>query len=505
MRNTHPIYAEVRGPDEATENFDVITYEKGASVVRMIERWLGKGDFRKGVRRYIRRHRESNARAADLWRALEEASGRKVEPVVRAWIERPGFPLVTAERRDRAGRAFLELRQERFFASPKEPDDARRERWPIPLVVRVRRSRGRDRLETALMTRTRERIDLGASDEVRWTYANAFEGGFFRPIHSGPLLAEITAELGRLEPSERMGLVGHQWAGLRADRAPLGDFLGLVEALGDESEPEVLQTLVGPLVTLVDSVAPAAGEATEQRLASWIAGLFAPALEELGWDAPKREKDTTRMRRAILLRLVGDIADDPDTGSEAARRVRGYLRDRASLEPNLATAVVEIAARNGDKRLWERYLRTMKAARTPQERTRFEMGLTCFSDPALIERTLEGVLGEDVPTQDVVLVLVRLLGNPAARQATWDFVRGRWSALEPRIAGGLAPRLVTALPALQTRAHRAEVARFFRAHPLPTAQRALRQALESFDLGAELRRRTAPQLARWLAGRSQAR
>jgi hypothetical protein len=132
------------------------------------------------------------------------------------------------------------------------------------------------------------------------------------------------------------------------------------------------------------------------------------------------------------------------------------------------------------------------------------MGLTCFDDPALIERTLELVLGDDVPTQDVVLVLVRLLGNPAARQATWDFVRGRWSALEPRIAAGLAPRLVTALPALQTRAHRAEVARFFREHPLPTARRALRQALESFDLGAELRRRTAPELARWLAGRSEA-
>ena len=96
LRNTHPIYTTVRSPEEATENFDAITYEKGASVVRMLERWLGASTFRKGVRRYIRRHQEANARAQDLWQALEEVSGRSVAPVVRSWIARPGFPLVEA-------------------------------------------------------------------------------------------------------------------------------------------------------------------------------------------------------------------------------------------------------------------------------------------------------------------------------------------------------------------------------------------------------------------------
>jgi hypothetical protein len=57
---------------------------------------------------------------------------------------------------------------------------------------------------------------------------------------------------------------------------------------------------------------------------------------------------------------------------------------------------------------------------------------------------------------------------------------------------------VAALPALETRAHRREVAAFFRAHPIPTARRALRQALERFDAGAEFRRRTAPELRRIL-------
>src|SRR5262249_60203856 len=85
LRHTHPIHAEVRTPSEATENFDLITYEKGASVVRMIERYVGPRGFRDGVRAYIRRHRESTARAAELWKALSEAVGGAVGPIGRGW------------------------------------------------------------------------------------------------------------------------------------------------------------------------------------------------------------------------------------------------------------------------------------------------------------------------------------------------------------------------------------------------------------------------------------
>ena len=53
LASTHPIYAPVRSVAQATENFDLITYEKGAAVVRMIEQYLGADAFRDGVRRYM--------------------------------------------------------------------------------------------------------------------------------------------------------------------------------------------------------------------------------------------------------------------------------------------------------------------------------------------------------------------------------------------------------------------------------------------------------------------
>src|SRR5262249_35299422 len=134
LANTHSIYAPVRSVAEATENFDVITYEKGAAVVRMLEHYLGADVFRAGVRRYMERHREGNTVAADLWRALEEASGKAVARIAKAWITQPGFPLVSI---DASAKGGVTVRQERFFADPKIPSNKRRTRWPVPLVAKL--------------------------------------------------------------------------------------------------------------------------------------------------------------------------------------------------------------------------------------------------------------------------------------------------------------------------------------------------------------------------------
>jgi len=500
LANTHPIYARVRSVAEATENFDAITYEKGAAVVRMLESWLGAAVFRSGVRRYIRRHREGNARAADLWRALEHAAKRAVEPIVSPWVERPGFPLVAAQRVDSEGQAFLLVEQERFFASPRLGAEARAETRPIPLVLRVRPPRGRDRIVRALVEKKRERIALGASADVRWVYANADEASFVRALHDGAILRALGDELGRLAPAERMGLLGHQWAGVRADRAPLADWLELVTRLGDEPEPDVLAAAHGPLAWIVDQAVPALPAELAARFRVNIARVFSPAFTRLGWSAARDESDEKRQRRAALISMLGNLADARDVLDGVESRIGPYLKDRRTLEPNLAGPVVDLAARNGDAARFDAYLRTMEAARTPQERTRFEMALGAFRAPALVERTLALALSDHVPTQDVVPLLCRLLANPRARERTWEFIRERWTALAPRVSAGLASRLVSALPALQKPLYRRQVASFFATHPLPTATRALKQALERFELDADLRARLVPDLRSYLRG-----
>ena len=126
------------------------------------------------------------------------------------------------------------------------------------------------------------------------------------------------------------------------------------------------------------------------------------------------------------------------------------------------------------------------------------MALGEFRAPAQVARALALTLTDAVGTQDVAILLTRMLGNPAAREATWAFIQQRFAKLRKRLPPMLASRPIEALPALGTRAARREVAAFFRANPLPTAARAVKQALERFDLDAELAARAVPELRRWL-------
>ena len=91
---THPIQNAVATEAQAMDGFDEITYSKGQAVLRMIESWLGEEPFRDGIRGYMKAHAYSSSTTADLWRALEESSGKPVHELAAGWTEQPGFPVV---------------------------------------------------------------------------------------------------------------------------------------------------------------------------------------------------------------------------------------------------------------------------------------------------------------------------------------------------------------------------------------------------------------------------
>ena len=92
LHSTRPIEYEVLSPTDTRAMFDVLTYEKGGSVLRMLEQYLGETIFRDGIRLYLQQHSYANATTTDLWDALEENSGQPVRTMMDTWILQGGFP-----------------------------------------------------------------------------------------------------------------------------------------------------------------------------------------------------------------------------------------------------------------------------------------------------------------------------------------------------------------------------------------------------------------------------
>ncbi|KAG8229240.1 hypothetical protein J437_LFUL007926, partial [Ladona fulva] len=118
LKNSHPIEVPVGHPSEIDEIFDDISYNKGASVIRMLHRYIGDEDFRRGMNTYLTRHQYGNTFTEDLWAALEEASNKPVGAVMSTWTKQMGFPTVKVVEQKQEGdnQRRLKVMQHKFCA-----------------------------------------------------------------------------------------------------------------------------------------------------------------------------------------------------------------------------------------------------------------------------------------------------------------------------------------------------------------------------------------------------
>src|SRR5437016_13143285 len=175
LKSSHPIRAEIHNAEGAGESYDAITYEKGGAIFRMIEGYLGEEKFRDGIRLYMRKHREANATADDLWGALAESSGQPILELANDWIRQVGYPLVSVSERD--GR--LVLRQRRFFSDPEAKEEGPPVRWLVPIVLRFREGAA-VREQRELLRGEERQLALEAQGKPVWVLANAGARGFYR-------------------------------------------------------------------------------------------------------------------------------------------------------------------------------------------------------------------------------------------------------------------------------------------------------------------------------------
>ena len=498
LTSTRPISSKVRTAAEAEEMFDALTYEKGASVLRMLEQFLGDDVFRRGIRAYITAHQYGNAPASDLWAALEAASGQPVPAIAHDWFAKPGFPLVTVSA-EGPDLQTVTIAQSRFMADRTAPEDAG-PGWAIPLTVAFEDDDG-IRRHRVLMTGRRATITLPAKGNVRWVYANAGEQGFYRTHYDQGLRHALAGSLARLSPEERFGLLDNAWALTQKAELPVGEFLDLVVRFRGDDTRIVIEGLSGWLGTLGERLAT---ESDRPRFARFLKDFYRPLVASLGWDARHGEGDEPRLARAAALWTLGSLAKPAPLLHDMMERLARYWADPASLDPTLASVVIRLGARVGDKERYDQYLARYHVAATPEERDRYLTAFGDFAEPGLTPAILALILTETIRGQDIWKPMRGLLSNPATQGETWTFIKANWPALRTKGGSVGAQRIIGGTKALWREDWLAEVEGFFSepANRVASAERTLVQTLETVRLGLAFRREQQGKLSEWLRGGS---
>ena len=481
---TRAIRAHADTREEIEQMFDGISYGKASDVLLTVENYLGEETFRQGVHNYLAAHEYGNATAEDFWGAQTATSHKPVDKIMESLVAQPGEPLITF---GVPANGKVAVAQKRSFLSPSiVPNPA--QKWTLPVCFKT--ASGQD---CQLLTPAETELKAPAGS----AFANAGGMGYYRSAYPASVYAALVAQVeSTLTPSERISLIGDEWAQVRANTAAIGDYLDLASAVKADPGAEVVDEAISGVNTAYTHIAASADE--RAGLSAWIRSTYAPVYAKLG---PPAESDSsnTRELRAELFGLLGHRGQDPAVLAQAREISARYLADPGSVEATLGQAALSVAARHGDAALFDQLQQVYETSTNPEFQEGALRLLTQFENPALVQRSLDYALSGKVRNQDSIIQFAIALRIDENRDRAWKYIQDNWEKVQTQLTPEMGGFLVRSTGNFCSADARASVEKFFAAHKVPAADKALKHAVENIDGCIELRKLQEPKLKQWLA------
>ncbi len=492
LDNTRPIHQAAETPAQIQELFDGIAYGKAAAVLRMLESYLGEETFRAGVNAYLKQHQYANATAEDFWDAQAKTSRKPVDKIMPTWVKQAGEPIINVKAQCSGNSTNVTVTQQRYYFDRSKFESPNDQLWQIPVCLKGSATTGAAKCE--LLTKKEENLTLpGCSN---WVLANAGATGYYRVGYQPDTVRALAHDAEtKLSPAERISLQNDIWASVRVGREPVGDYLAFAQGLQNDRTRAVLEDVLGR-IDYIGQYLPNDGDRDSFR--TWLRQFLTPIMKEVGWEPKPNESDEQRTLRSRVLTALGQDARDPDALAEARTIADKALADPASVDHQLAGSALGVAAIKGDTDFYDKVMAALKNPKSPEEYYAYFFTLPQFTDPKLLQRTLDFAISPDVRSQDALQLITGVLGNQDGERLAWDFIRQHWTEIEK--AGGpfASAQVVGATSGFCDGGMRDQVTEFFNAHKIAAAERTYRQAIERINNCIDLKSQQEPQLASWL-------
>jgi aminopeptidase N len=490
LANTRPIHQAAETPGQIMELFDGIAYGKAASVLRMLESYLGEQTFRAGINAYIQQHQYANATADDFWSAQAKTSKKPVDQIMPTFVKQAGAPIINVKAQCSGNSTTVTLDQRRYYYDREKFQAANDQVWEVPLCLKS--STGAQKCE--LLTKKEQTFTLEGCST--WVLANAGATGYYRAGYQPDAVRALAADAeSKLTPAERIALQSDIWASVRVGREPVGDYLAFAQGLGNDRNRAVMDDVLGRLDFIGRYLVT---DSDRDSFRAWLRGYLSPMMKDVGWDPKPGESDEQRTLRGRLFNALGYDARDPEVLAAARKLAEKALDDPSSVDRQMAGGAMALAALNGDQALYERLMVAIKNPKSPEEYYMYLFTLPQFSDPKLLQRTLDYALTPDVRSQDALGVVTSVMGNPEGQKQAWDFVLAHWDAVQ-KVGGPFASaQVVGSTGSFCDAQMRDQVVEFYAAHKIEAAERTYRQSIERINNCVDLRTQQQPQLASWL-------
>jgi len=503
LRSSHPIEVAVNDPAEIHQIFDAISYYKGASVIRMLSSWLGVDVFLAGVRRYLHRHKFSNASTGDLWKALSEVAGVDVSQFMQLWTKNVGYPVLRVETVDDSN---VEVTQARYLSTGDLKANEDNTNWWVPLGVLTP-----NKIESYTLTEKSQRFAIGSKSFK----LNAGQSGVYRVQYPIDVIKRLADEIRKPDngllsnTADRVGLVADAGSLCVSGEQTTTAFLELAQAFQNETEYFVWSQISTHLSNIL-SVWYEQPADVKDGLKTLRRSLFAPIAHKLGWEFKATDDYLTNMLRVLVLSNAGRSGDQ-EVVEEARNRFWRFVKgDNDALHPNLRGPVYNIVLKNAkdeteETQVWEEVLKIYQnEALTSDQRLTALAVLGDAKSEALINRYLAMSLDDkQVRGQDSIYVFRTLGSNPDARNMLWEFFSSNYDLLHTKFSKSLSLfgiAVKSSVDGFTDERRIEEIEAFFANKDTKEYARPLQQAIEAAKVNAEWLKRDSQAVQDWVRG-----
>lgn len=422
------VHVAVNHPDEINTLFDpAIVYAKGSRLMHMLRRWLGDDDFRAGLKIYFEKHQYSNTIGHDLWDALSEASGKDVAAFMDAWLEQPGYPVVTAEVVDDT----LVLSQKQFFIG--EGQDQNRI-WPIPLNTNWT---GLPEILTEERLAIPNFSQLAAQNEgaLRLNTANT---AHYITNYKGQLLKAVLNQLTELDTTSKLQVVQERRLLAESGEISYAELIPLLTKLTDETSylvSEAIAQVVDGLDMFMDE-----GSEAQAEFKALVNRLMQKNYDRLGFEPQVGESDEDEMvrQKAISLMLY---ADNADAVAKAEEIFDAHKENIESIPASIRLSVLANQVKHAEtEELVSLYLDCYVKTNDGNFRRQLAAALSNTKEKATVERILGELKNKDVvKPQDLAMSWYRpFLNKDFSQGAFWNWACENWDWITSALGGDMS-------------------------------------------------------------------
>lgn len=430
LLSSHPIIVTVSTPAEITSVFDAISYNKGASILRMLEDWITPQKFQLGCQNYLKNYHYDNAKTDDFWNSLAQASGEPVKEVMDTWTRQMGYPVLNVS----SGNTVT---QERFLldyeANPLEPPSSFNYRWNIPVTFYSTSNEDGKNILMYKMADASITLNPYNSSNAQFFKINYKHSGFFRVNYETQTWQDLAALLVRshtdLSAGDRAGLIDDVFALASSERLDYNISLDLTKYLQKEGDYLPWQRMNSALSYLNDMLE---NDATiYPKFQDYWRKQVKPITDKLGWNDDGTDID--KLLRSLVLALACKM-EDPDALNNASTLFKDWKNGR-SIAVNLRQLVYRYGMKQAnDEQSWDfmfqKYLETPLA----QEKEKLLQGLAAANNIPILDKYLKYIYNTSlIKSQDALNVIYYIaVYSKLGKQMAWDWVRINWDYLVDR-------------------------------------------------------------------------